>query len=67
MICNNCGEEMHLDDVDLIFKGNKDKYYVCYNCGGACIEEIRDNKQFDVILDYSDLIYKGGVQSESKN
>lgn len=48
MICKACGEEMRLDDVDLIFKGNKDNYYICDKCNTTCVEKIRYSKQMGV-------------------
>lgn len=41
MKCRKCGNEMLLDDVDFNFKGNKDNYWICENCGSSCMEQIR--------------------------
>ena len=48
MKCKYCGQQMRCDDVDDNFKGYRDNYYVCDNCGSSCIEEIRFGKQHKV-------------------
>lgn len=44
MKCKKCNIEMHLDDVDFNFKGNKDNYWYCKECSLTCIEKIRYGK-----------------------
>lgn len=44
MKCKDCNKEMHLDDVDFNFKGNKDNYWFCDICGMFAFEKIRYGK-----------------------
>lgn len=53
MVCKKCGQKMRLDDVDFNFKGNKDNYFACDNCGCSCLEKIRYSKQARVMWDES--------------
>lgn len=48
MKCKYCGNEMKLDDVDFNFKGNKDNYWLCEQCGSSAIEKIRYGKSMNV-------------------
>lgn len=48
MKCKYCGTEMRLDDVDFNFKGNKDNYWICDNCGAGAFEKIRYGKSVKV-------------------
>ena len=48
MICEYCGTEMRLDDVDYNFKGNQDNYWICENCNARAIEKIRYSKSVSV-------------------
>lgn len=40
---------MVLDDVDIVSKDYKDRYYICENCHNNCVEEIRPNKKDSTI------------------
>ena len=51
MICEFCGSEMVLDDVDFNFKGNQDNYWICENCDASAIEKIRYGRSVDVEFD----------------
>lgn len=44
MKCYFCESEMILDDCDYNFKGNKDNYWICENCGSFTFEKIRYGK-----------------------
>ena len=46
MICKGCGKKMILDNKDVRFRGNLDKYWECENCHSSCIEEIRFSQSF---------------------
>lgn len=39
---------MILDDCDFNFKGNKDNYWMCNNCGAYAWEKIRYGKSIKV-------------------
>lgn len=41
MICQECKNDMYLDDVDFNFRGNKDEYWCCNKCQTSCINQIR--------------------------
>lgn len=46
MICKYCNSEMRLDDKDRDFPGKYDNYWICNNCTGSCIEEVRFSQRF---------------------
>ena len=46
MICRECGKKMILDDKDVKFRGNLDKYWICEHCHTTCIEEIRFSQSY---------------------
>lgn len=48
MVCKYCKTEMILDDCDFNFKGNKDNYWMCNNCGAYAWEKIRYGKSIKV-------------------
>ncbi|WP_282144732.1 hypothetical protein [Thomasclavelia cocleata] len=54
MKCKYCGNEMKLDDVDFNFKGNKDNYWLCEQCGSSAIEKIRYGKSVSVNFEKGD-------------
>lgn len=54
MKCKYCGKEMKLDDVDFNFKGNKDNYYICDDCGANAIEKIRYGKSVSINFEKGD-------------
>ena len=48
MICKTCGNEMKIDDVDIVGKGKYDNYHICENCGSQCLEQVRGGKCYKV-------------------
>ena len=48
IICEYCGKEMRLDDVDYNFKGNKNNYWLCDNCNASAFEKIRYDESVKV-------------------
>lgn len=46
MTCKYCNSEMRIDDRDKRFKGCLDVYWICDNCTGSCIEEIRFSQRY---------------------
>ena len=52
--CKGCNKPMRLDDVEFDFKGNKDNYYLCDDCGISAVEKIRYGKTVNVIWHYDD-------------
>lgn len=61
MTCKECNAKMRKDDVDKMFNGCMNIYWLCDHCNTSCIEKIRFNQSWkemwhvengDVVMDY---------------
>lgn len=44
--CEECGNDMYVDDVDYRFDGCYDVYYACTCCNTSCITQVRFGQKF---------------------
>ena len=44
VVCQNCGAEMVLDDINYNFKGCQDEYWLCEQCQSSFFIKVRYGK-----------------------